>query len=49
MEENQPAGDPRCREPKNPPGDDYEYDEAHDVPGPWVELLRHIEVVLLEA
>jgi len=29
--------------PNIPPGHDYEYDEAHDVPaGRWVKLLRHI-------
>ena len=38
MEENRPAGDPGAESPKIPPGDDYEYDEAHDVPaGPLRE------------
>ena len=31
MEENGSAGDPGAGNPKIPPGDDYEYDEAHDV------------------
>ena len=31
VEENRPAGDPGAESPKIPPGDDYEYDEAHDV------------------
>ena len=32
MEENRPAGDPGAESPQIPPGDDYEYDEAHDMP-----------------
>ena len=32
MEDNRPAGDPSAESPRVPPGDDYEYDEAHDVP-----------------
>ena len=32
MEENTPAGDHGADNPAIPPGYDYEYDEAHDVP-----------------
>jgi hypothetical protein len=32
VEENRAAGDPGAESPKIPPGDDYGYDEAHDVP-----------------
>ena len=32
VEENRPARDPGADNPRIPPGYDYEYDEAHDVP-----------------
>ena len=32
MEENRPARDVGAANPNIPPGHDYEYDEAHDVP-----------------
>ncbi len=32
MEANRPARDPGADGPRIPPGYDYEYDEAHDVP-----------------
>jgi hypothetical protein len=38
VEENRPAHDPGADNPRIPPGYDYEYDEAHDVPaGPLRE------------
>ena len=38
VEENRPARDPGADNPRIPPGYDYEYDEAHDVPaGPLHE------------
>ena len=36
-----PARDPGADEPRTPPGYDYEYDEAHDLP---VGLLREAPV-----
>ena len=32
MEETKPARDPGADHPRMPPGYDYEYDEAHDLP-----------------
>jgi hypothetical protein len=32
MDEDRPAGAPGAESPRIPPGDDFEYDEAHDVP-----------------
>ena len=32
MEENRPGCDPKAENPRIPPGYDYEYDEAHDLP-----------------
>ncbi len=46
MEENRPARDPGADNPRIPPGYDYEYDEAHDVPaGPQRETPAHIESI----
>ncbi len=35
MEENHPTRDLGAENPNSPQGDDYEYDEAHDVLAGW--------------